>query len=94
MLPLMDGLGGCLLWVLLFRRAAWTDESDSARQMRLTVASLTVGFVLGLVFYAIWPGIIWFSSDKATKAWFAFAGLPLIVIALTFLVESLNNKIR
>jgi hypothetical protein len=94
MLWLMDFFGGGLLCLLLFRKEAWTDESDDARRTRLVVGAATLGFVLGLLFYVKWPSVIWFSNDNATKAWVSFAGVPLVLIAITFLLESLNKRLK
>jgi len=94
MLRLMDTIGALLLMLFLARKAPWSDKSGDARRMRLSVASLTVGFGLGLACYAKWPWMIWFSNDNGTKAWVSFAGVPLVLIAITFLLESLNKRFK
>jgi hypothetical protein len=94
MLRLMDCFGAGLLYLFLFRKEAWTDESVDARRTRLVVSAATLGFVLGLLFYVKWPGVVWFSNDNGTKAWFSFAGVPLVLIAITFLLESLNKRFK
>jgi hypothetical protein len=72
----------------------WTDQSDEARRTRLGFSAATLGFLLGLLFYVKWPGVVWFSNDNGTKAWFSFAGVPLVLIAITFLLESLKREIQ
>ena len=94
MLFLMDRLGAALLCAFLFRGAPWSDISDSAKKTRLCVAALFVGLVLGLLFYVKWPGVIWFTNDRSTQAWIAFAIVPLILIAFTFVLESLNKRFK
>ena len=43
MLWLIDKLGGWLLFVLLFRKEAMKDTSETAKEIRLIVGALIVG---------------------------------------------------
>jgi hypothetical protein len=92
MLLVMDRIGGGILLVLLFTLSAWTDTSEKARSARLATGAITVGVVLGVLFFKVWPGIIWFSNVTSTRAWFALAGVPLILVAVTFSLESLRKR--
>ena len=93
MLLLIDKLGGGVLVALLFRKAALTDTSETAKEIRLIVGALIVGLAIGLVLY-LWKGAIWFTQDGVARAAVAFVVVPLLWLAFMFMLQSLNGKFK
>jgi hypothetical protein len=94
MLKVIDIIGGVLLVIFLASTRGWSQISGPARRMRLSVGGLFLGFVAGTVLYKYFPGAFWFSDDRSTRAWAAFAGLPLVLLAITFFLESLSKRLN
>ncbi len=92
MILMIDVFGGLLLCAVLFRREPWSDSSDVARKTRLIAGALMMGLLLGALVYVRWPQVIWFINEQDTKAWTAFVGIPIIVLAIVFFLNSLNGK--
>ena len=92
MTVMIDVFGGLLLCAVLFRTDPLRDSSDVARKTRLFAGALVIGLLLGTLVYVKWPHVIWFTKDDATKIWAAFAGIPIIFLALVSYLNSLNGR--
>ena len=90
-LGLSEVFGGVLLLFVLGIQA-WT-QTDVGRAYRRRAGALTVGVILGYVFYAVYPKVLSSLIDRSARGWIAFAGLPILLLAFTFFLESLRKNL-
>lgn len=88
---LIEGLGGVILMLVLGIQA-WA-QTELGRKYRLFTGSLAVGVILGVLCYTVFPRLLSFLDDPSAKAWMAFAGLPILLLAFTFFLESVRTKL-
>lgn len=88
---LIAGFGGVVLTLVLGIQA-WA-QTESARKYRLCAGALVAGVLLGVFFYTVYPGLLLSVVDPSAKAWVAFLGVPILLLAFTFFLESLRRKL-
>lgn len=99
MLTVIEYIGGLLLLVLLFKKtavrdAATVEESVAAERtrIRLIMGCGTIGFPLALYFNRGFPDVLSVFTDRSSKTWVYFVGIPLLLIVLTLLLARLRKQ--
>lgn len=88
---LLDGLGGLILTLVLGLQA-W-KQTNVGRKYRLCAGSLAAGVIAGYVFYFVCPDVLSSLVDPAARGWIAFTGFPILLLAVTFYLESLRTRL-
>ena len=92
MLWLIEVVGRIVLVVVLLTPAAWTATTDNARRTRLGAGSFTIGVSLGILALIYLPGSLSFFFDPSWKLWIALVGIPLLLMVITFVLESVRRR--
>jgi hypothetical protein len=86
---LIEVLGGVILTLVLGIQA-W---AGAGRKYRLCVGALAAGVTIGVFVYRCHPNLLSFLNDPSKKIAVAFGGVPILLLALTFFLESLRSKL-
>jgi len=86
------GIAGGVVLMFGLGIQAWA-QTESARKYRLCAGAIAVGVILGIFIYWWHPNLLSFLIDPWWKLAVAFGGLPILLLALTFFLESLRKKL-